>query len=182
MWQGNLHTLLPRGGEIKQDCRRRNIIYESKCLLCNPVDEKGKKDGKELEDKGPFPSIYVGESGRSLHEHAAEHWADFTAKSSDSHILKHWEIHHGGTGSPKFKIGVIKYCRDALSRQVGEAVRISMRGQTLNSKSGCNRSGLSRPVLKDKQEDSLAVTNPISKGLGCNNKRLENWGEKKRRK
>ena len=26
-------------GEIKQDCRRRNIVYESKCLLCNPVDE-----------------------------------------------------------------------------------------------------------------------------------------------
>ena len=35
-----------------------------------------------------------------------------------------------------FRIRVIKYCKDALSRQVGEAVRISYRGQTLNSKSG----------------------------------------------
>ena len=30
-------------GEIKQDCRKRNIIYESRCLDCNPEDEKIKK-------------------------------------------------------------------------------------------------------------------------------------------
>jgi hypothetical protein len=100
-------------GETKQDCRIRNIIYESKCLICNPEEVKGKKDGKELKDVRAFPSIYVGESGRSLYERAAEHWGDYVSKLSDSHILKHWELHHGGFGSPSFKIRVIKYCRDA---------------------------------------------------------------------
>ena len=56
--------------------------------------------------------------------------------------------------SPQFRISVIKYCRDALSRQVGEAVRVGYRGQTLNSKGGYNRSALCRLVL-DESKDGL---------------------------
>ena len=140
-------------GEKKQDCRKRNIIYESRCVDCNPEKESNQKDGKELEDSRAFPSIYVGESGHSLHERAKEHWGDFESKSGDSHILKHWLTHHGGQGTPKFRIEVIKYCQDALTRQVGEAVRIQYRGQTLNSKSGFNRSGISRLVIPEPIED-----------------------------
>ena len=102
-------------------------------------------------------SIHVGESGRSLHERTQEHWNDFNSKKQDSHILKHWIIHHGGEGIPNFQIRVIKYCRDALSRQVGEAVRISYREQTLNSKSGYNRSGLSRLVVEEREEESRDI-------------------------
>ena len=61
--------------------------------------------------------------------------------------------HHGRKGQPNFQIRVIKYCRDALTRQVGEAVRIGYRGQTLNSKGGYNRSGLSRLVLEERIEE-----------------------------
>ena len=157
--------------EQKQDCRKRNIIYENICLTCNP--EAGTKveklDGKELEDRKEFPSIYVGESGRSLHERALEHWQDFEARQTDSHILKHWMVHHHGEGTPNFHIRVIKYCKDALSRQVGEAVRISYRGQTLNSKNGYNRSGLSRLVIEEKDEETLELPHttdqPDPKGL-----------------
>ena len=138
-------------GEKKQDCRKRNIVYESRCMVCNPEGEKAKKVGKELEDKRETPSIYVGESSRSLHERSKEHWADFEAESGDSHILKHWITHHGGQGKPDFRLEVVKYCRDTLSRQVGEAVRIQYRGNTLNSKAGYNRSGLSRLVLPEKE-------------------------------
>ena len=156
-WKGSPcgRICIPCGqpGEKKQDCRKRNIIYESKCIDCNPEKEKYQKDGKELEDSRAFPSIYVGESGRSLHERAKEHWSDFESRSGDSHILKHWLNHHGGQGTPKFRIDVIKYCQDTLTRQVGEAVRIQYRGQTLNSKSGFNRSGLSRLVLPEPKED-----------------------------
>ena len=109
-------------GDKKQDCRKRNLIYESKCMICNPEPERFQKDGKELADTGEHPSIYVGETSRSLHERAQEHWNDFHSKKQDSHILKHWIIHHGGEGVPNFQIRVIKYCRDALSHQVGEAV------------------------------------------------------------
>ena len=139
-------------GEKKQDCRKRNIVYESKCVLCNPEGGKYQKDGKDLEDKRDNPSIYVGESGRSLYERSKEHWADFEAKAEDSHILKHWVTHHGGQGKPDFKLEVVKYCRDTLTRQVGEAIWIQCRGNTLNSKAGYNRSGLSRLVLPEKEE------------------------------
>jgi hypothetical protein len=142
-------------GEMKQDCRKRSIIYENTCQICNPEDgkEKVRKDGRDLADGGKYPSVYVGESGRSLHERAREHWADFDGRQTDSHILKHWMVHHKGQGTPDFRIRVIKYCKDALSRQVGEAVRISYRGQTLNSKSGYNRSGISRLVLEEEKEE-----------------------------
>jgi hypothetical protein len=139
-------------GDRKQDCRKRNIIYESKCVICNPEKEKFQKDGKDLEDKREDPSIYVGESGRSLYERSKEHWADFESKAEDSHILKHWLTHHCGQGQPDFRLEVVKYCRDTLSRQVGEAIRIQYRGNTLNSKAGYNRSGLSRLVLPEKEE------------------------------
>ena len=103
-------------GDRKQDCRKRNIVYESKCVLCNPDVEKYQKDGKELEDKRETPSIYVGESGRSLHERSREHWADFESKSEDSHILKHWVNHHGGQGTPEFKLEVLQGHSDKTSR------------------------------------------------------------------
>ena len=34
-----------QGGEILQDCKRRNILYESSCVLCNPVEDKKQKEG-----------------------------------------------------------------------------------------------------------------------------------------
>ena len=37
-------------GEKKQNCRKRNIIYESKCVECNPEVEKMKTAGEDLED------------------------------------------------------------------------------------------------------------------------------------
>ena len=38
-------------GDRKQDCRKRNIVYERKCMICNPEGGKVQKVGKELEDK-----------------------------------------------------------------------------------------------------------------------------------
>ena len=40
-----------------------------------------------------------------------------------------------------------------MERQVGEATRIWLRGNTLNSKAGYNRSGLTRLTLR--QEDTI---------------------------
>ena len=101
-------------------------------MICNTKPERFQKDGKEFEAAGEHLSIYVEETSRSLHERAPAHWNDFHSRKQYLHILKHWIIR------------VIKYCRDAMSRQVGEAVRISYREQTLNSQSGYNRSGISR--------------------------------------
>ena len=54
---------------------------------CNP----GKQDpGTHLEDKRESPSIYVGESSRSLFERSKEHQRDYRKNSEDSHMAKHW--------------------------------------------------------------------------------------------
>ena len=80
---------------------------------------------KELSGK---KGIYVGESARSIYELAAEHRQDAEDRSDDSHMVKHWQIFHRELATPpKFSIQVLGSYRDALSRQVGEDVRIDLR-------------------------------------------------------
>ena len=86
---------------MKIECRKRNVIYENICNLCNPRDEKEKrKTWEELEDKREEPSIYVGETSRSVAERARNHMKDMEGNVEDSHMLKHWENSHGGVGKP----------------------------------------------------------------------------------
>ena len=90
---------------------------------------------------------------RSVHDRAKEHWKDFRRGCKDSHILKHWVLHHNSVGEPRFVMKVVQYHRSALSRQVGEAIRIHRRGLTLSSKGGYNRSALTRLTLGEKEKD-----------------------------
>ena len=150
--------LCGQDGDVKQNCRKRNVIYESKCELCNPRGED-KKKSFSLKDGRENPSIYVGETARSISERASEHLADYRSGAEESHILKHWETHHAGVGEPKFRFEVVKFCRDALTRQVGEAT-----SKQAKAKAGYNRSGIARLTLKP--EDDLA-----SKSLDENERR-----------
>ena len=47
----------------------------------------------------------------------------------------------------------VQYHRSALSRQVGEAIRIQRRGLTLNSKGGYNRSAHTRLTLAAEEDE-----------------------------
>ena len=150
-WSGQpcgRQSCIPCGqnGDVKQNCRKRNVIYESKCEICNP-NEEDKKKSSSLKDGRENPSIYVGETARSISERASEHWADYRSGAEESHILKHWKSHHAGVGEPKFRFKVVKFCRDALTRQVWEATGIFLRGITLNSKSGYNMIGIAKLTL-----------------------------------
>ena len=51
-------------------------------------------------------------------------------------------------GVPEFVMKVVGYHRSALSRQIGEAVRISRRGEVLNSKSEYSRCKITRLSLE----------------------------------
>ena len=96
------------------------------------------------------PSLYVGESSRSLFERGGEHWADWRTKKSSSHIAKHQEEAHKPEDDPQFTMRIIRSYRSALGRQVGEAVRIRRRGgegMILNSKAEYNRCVIPRLVL-----------------------------------
>ena len=62
----------------RQNCRSRNLVYESSCMLCNPVSSR------QEDQVGPREGIYIGETSRSLHECAVEHMKDAEAYSAKS--------------------------------------------------------------------------------------------------
>ena len=45
-----------QGDERRIDCKKRNILYENKCELCNP----DQKDGRKVGLRGGGRGIYVG--------------------------------------------------------------------------------------------------------------------------
>ena len=64
-------------------------------------------------------------------------------------MLKHWKtVHSEEQGGPQFRFQIVRFCKSALERQIGEATRISLRGNCLNSRAGYNRSGVTRLTLR----------------------------------
>jgi hypothetical protein len=148
--------------ERRIDCRRRNILYESECMVCaasKPVQKDGKVDMKD--GKG----VYVGESSRSIYERAKEHDADKEKNSEESHQIKHWlSSHEELLAPPKFKFKLVKSFKDPLTRQLSEAVRIELRGsEILNSKSEYSRCRVPRLTVdmegwkSKKEKDGIFV-------------------------
>ena len=80
-------------------------------------------------------------------------WQDVNAGKVERHMLNHWEADHpDDKGMHRFKIRVVRTCQDALSRQVGESVRIDLRGgNVLNSRTEYSRCRLPRLTI-DKEE------------------------------
>ena len=73
----------------RENCRSRNLVYESKCRVCNPVSSHEEENDHPSGKKGsPREGIYIGETSRSLHEGAVEH------------IVKHWMTAHADLPSP----------------------------------------------------------------------------------
>ena len=139
-----------RGGEKIENCKKRNLVYESICAKCNPgaMEMKG-----EWKPKMGAQSLYVGETCRSLHERSKEHMEAFKQGSKDSHVLKHHVAHHQGEGEPKMMFRAVKYYSTALGRQIGEATRIRRRGASslLNSKGEYNRCKITRLTLEESE-------------------------------
>ena len=109
-------TTCNQGGENLPPCTKRSLVYESWCLLCNPtINTKGEPGGHQ-----DHPSVYVGETSKSIAERSEQHWRDYRDKKDDSHILKHHQRHHNGEGEPRFFFRVVKYHSSALRRQVGD--------------------------------------------------------------
>ena len=115
-------------------------------MLCIPTDTLYKQKGAKL---GDCEGIYVGESRWSLNEPAGEHHHDVGAFKEDSHMVKHWQEHHRNQEElPKFHFKVIGSFKDALTRQVSEAVLIDLSGGVvLKSKSEYSRCKLPRLTI-----------------------------------
>ena len=166
-----------QGAEELQNCTKRNLVYENVCLECNP--EAWKKGELKTINKD-IPSVYVGETARSVQERAKEHWEAFKRGDKDSHIYKHWVMHHGSVGEPKFVMKVVKYHRTALSRQVGEAIRIQKRGMecpVLNSKAEFNRCSIVRLSLEQLEQEQTSQGGGDTEDLGEEDMNVD-WSER----
>ena len=142
-------TTCNQGGEKLPPCTRTSVLYENVCSKCS----------KELEDVKEG-SIYIEESSRTIYERSKEHWKDWQSRSEKSHVLGHQVETHGGDEQPEFCMRTVRFFRSALSRQVGEAVRIMRRGGAgaiLNSKSKFDRCRIPRLVLDDKEDSEEEV-------------------------
>ena len=134
-------------GDDKADCHKRNILYESFCVICN---EKG------------IEKVYVGESSRSSYERGGEHENDYLKSAADSHMFKHAMVDHDGEEKPRFSFRVKKYFQNPLARQISEAVSIRRKGEVvLNSKGVYNRCTIPRLVV---HQDNTKPTPPESVG------------------
>ena len=144
------YTCTQGGEERKEDCFKRNILYESRCSKCKEEQEleeqvQGGPQNKKNKFNPKERGVYVGESSRSLYERTKEHLEDARKDTPDSHIRKHWrECHPEDEQMPHFRFKIVKTFKDSLSRQVAESVRIDMRDGVINSKAMYIRNRLPR--------------------------------------
>ena len=78
-----------------------------------------------------------------------EHWGARNSKKEDSHMHRHFLNEYKGAEEPKFIVRAVKFYKSALTRQLGEAVRIRRRGgqgSILNSKSEFDRCRIPRLI------------------------------------
>ena len=106
-----------------------------------------------LNMSGKNATLYVGETSRSLFERTSEHWQAADSMKEESHMVQHMEESHKGEGKPEFNFKVVKTFKTALDRQIGEAVRIEMRGNILNRKGEFNRCSLTRLGVDSQWEE-----------------------------
>ena len=150
-------------GEHIPDCSKMSLVYENICLICNP--KAGNKEDL-VEMNKDTPSLYVGESSRSIKERISEHWRGWRLGKTDNHIVRHQQLHHGGDKEPKFVARSVQFFKSALQRQVGEAVRICRRGgeaMILNSKSEYNRCRIPRLVVEEMDTEALKQEEELNK-------------------
>ena len=104
-------------------CTPKRGVYRAICLTC-------KNMGREVKDCG----IYIGESSRQVGDRVLEHYNKAGKFHKDSFIVRHWtQDHYLDANRPQFKFTVVRTFKDALSRQLLEAVLIRNEGN-LNAK------------------------------------------------
>ena len=138
-----------------QDCHKRSLVYETKCLTCEKKQTEYIKS-LEIEDKEKEYMMenirnykYIGETSRSAYERGWEHTNDLAQLKSTSHMLRHIVGVHPGEdmSAVEFGMRVIKYNKSSFERQIMESVVIQnerKQHNLLNSRSEYNRCSLPR--------------------------------------
>ena len=94
-------------------------------------------------------------------------------------MLKHWSSAHPNDRRPKFNMFVVKSYKSCLERQVGEAVRIQLRGNTLNSRAegAYNRCKVTRLVVDTEWDRKSFAANFKASSKSVEADTLEKDGE-----
>ena len=89
-----------------------------------------------------------------MYERVKEHLRDAKDLQKDSHIVKHWFLDHPQQQTqPKFKFKIVGKFKDCMTRQISEAVRLSLRPGSLNSKGEYGRCNIPRLVIQEDEYD-----------------------------
>ena len=132
-------------------------------------------------------TLYILEKSLTVYKKSKEHWGAWRSGKEELHIRKHQETYHGGDGSPEFMMRVVGYYKSALSRQIGEAVRIGRRGgagMVLNSKSEFNRCRIPRLIIEEIDEEQIREEEVRELRIAMKhlNRCEEEWEQDKNRK
>ena len=131
------------------NCEQKNLTYKTSCKIC---------------DKVGTPSVYVGETSRSLRERMQEHSDDARNDTEGSHIANHlksvhpqeWkELGAERDGWQHFSVIIVKTHQSAFRRQLHEAVSIKIQPGTVpNNQEEYNRCLVLTLELRGKQKES----------------------------
>ena len=106
-----------QGDENQQDCKKRNILYESSCRISQV---EGKKAGK-VDKKAGNRGVYEGKSSRSMYKRGKEHLNDEKDRAEDSYQCKHWALDHPEIeGDPQFRLKIVSSFSDPPTHQLAE--------------------------------------------------------------
>ena len=108
-------------------CMSKNVVYQAVCMTCQEHNSEHQVDRRQ-------EFSYIGETSRQIGTRVGEHMENLNKWKKESFILDHWmECHALSTKPPTFSFRVISKHKDALSRQIKEAVLIKVKGN-LNKK------------------------------------------------
>ena len=144
------HTKMKTEKNENQDCHKRSLVYEIKCLTCEKRElEKIEKNENTKKREQIKQFKYIGETSRSSYERGWEHLNDLAQLKSSSHMLKHIVGEHPGQDMAEVEFGmkVLKFTQSSFERQIRESVVIQVERQKhhlLNSRTEYNRCSLPR--------------------------------------
>ena len=151
-----------------QDCKKRNLVYETECLTCRDrkfkkIEEEYAEAGKKKVDEMKRHAsryIYIGESNRSAFERGKEHVNDIGGCKTSSHMLRHLLMVHEeeeeNWNEIRFGMKILKSTRSAFNRQIAESVMIQQKRKgniIMNAKAEYNRCALPRLAAKLGEKD-----------------------------
>ena len=97
---------------------REAIIAQMISQILTVLSYDGLSKENRIEDKRVEPSIYAGESSRSLRECTKEHHRNYDKKGESSHMLKHWAGAHPDSARPSFNMYVVGAYKSCMDRQI----------------------------------------------------------------